>query len=388
MPGHRIARIILILIGLLLPILAVECGVRVFGPSLSRYSYVGFDMKRNLSHLDIHPIYGGFHIPSTTTWQWTAEYVTRVDINTRGLRERDIAYEKPPGVRRILVLGDSFVEATEVAVEESFSRRLEAHLLEGSGQPVQVINAGVVGYGTGQEYLLLRHEGVKYQPDLVVLLFFAGNDVSDNSWQLDYPLVRPIKPYFLIDASGALRPIPFLPPDLSAHRPGAFRQRLRRESLLFSKFDPDELGRVPSDPGYIRSILAPYASTVSPEVEEAWQVTEALLSATRDQAEAAGAQFVLVNVPAPWEVDPRFWEMMRWFFDLPPEGWELDRLNRRLGEIAARRNIAYVDLRPEFVRARIDHPSPLYYPIDGHWTSAGHDFAARSLIQSGLVTGR
>ncbi len=116
-------------------------------------------------------------------------------------------------------------------------------------------------------------------------------------------------------------------------------------------------------------------------------MTEALLSATRDRAEAAGARFVLVNAPAPWEVDPQYWDWLRGYFDLPSTGWDLDRPNRRLAEIAARRGITYLDLRPELRQALPEHPR-LYYQYDGHWTSDGHDFAARSLARSGLIRTR
>jgi hypothetical protein len=384
MRGPWITRLLLVLAGLLLPVLAVECGLRLAGPTLMRYSYVGFDSKLNLSHFELHPTYGGFHIPNTTAWQWTIEYVTRVDINSHGLREREIDYAKPPGLRRVLVLGDSFVEAIGVPVEEAFPRRLETHLTSRGGPPIQVINAGAVGYSTTQEYLLLQHEGLRYQPDVVVLLFFSGNDVSDNSPALDFPPVRPIKPYFAVDQNGALRQLPFAPPDLSARLPGPLQQWLRQESLLFGKLDPDELARVASDSGYINSILAPYADTSSPELEEAWQVTEALLSATRDEAEKAGATFVLVNIPAPWEIDPPFWDRMRWFFGLPETGWDMSRPSQRLAEIAARRGIAYLDLSPA-IRAALPTQPRLYYQIDGHWTSAGHDLAARAVIESGLI---
>lgn len=377
-------RLGLVLVGLLVPILTVECGLRLFGPTLAQYSYVGFDSKRNLSHFELHPVLGGFHVPNTTTWQWTVEYVTRVDINAHGLREREIPYEKPPGVQRVLVLGDSFVEATEVAVEDALPRRLETWLNARGGPPVQALNAGVVGYGTAQEYLLLKTEGVRYQPDVVVLLFFSGNDVTDNGYALDFPLVRPLKPYFAIGANGELRAVPFALPDLGAEHPSALRQRLRRESLLLSKLDQDVLGRVPRDPAYINAILAPYDSSPAPEVEEAWQVTEALLDATRDEAEAAGARFVLVNIPAPWEIDPVFWERMRWYFELPGDGWELEGPNRRLREIAARQGIALHDLRAEMAAA-VAEGQPLYLQLDGHWTRAGHDFAARRLAQSGLL---
>lgn len=387
MRGPSISRLILVLAGLLVPVLAVECGLRLAGPMLMHYTYVGVDARMNLSHFELHPAYGGFHTPNATVWQWTVEYVTRVDVNARGLREREIGYEKPPGLKRVLVLGDSFVEAIGVAVEDAFPRRLEAKLAAGNEPPVQVVNAGAVGFGTGQEYLLLRHEGVRYQPDVVVLLFFSGNDVADNSQRLDYAPIRVLKPYFEIDSNGALRQLPFTLPDLAASRPGPLRQWLRQRSLLFNKLDPDELGTVPTERGYVRSILAPYSDQGSADLDAAWSVTEALLSATRDEADAAGASFVLVNVPAPWEIDPPFWEMMRSFFDLPADGWDLDRPNRRLAEISARRNLTYLDLRPALQAALPDQPR-LYYRIDGHWTSAGHDFAADALARSGLIAFR
>ncbi|MGE3271795.1 MAG: SGNH/GDSL hydrolase family protein, partial [Chloroflexota bacterium] len=377
------------LLGLLLPVLGIECGLRVFGPALAQYGYVGLDARRNLSYFELHPVLGGFHVPNSTTWQWTMEYVTRVDINAHGLREREIEYQKPPGLWRILVLGDSFVEAAEVMAEDSMPRRLEAALNEGVGPPVQVINAGVVGYGTAQEYLLLQQEGVRYQPDVVVLVFFSGNDVTDNGWSLDFPYLRPIKPYFEVDGSGQLRQRPFTLPDLSATQPGPLRRWLRRESLLFGKLDGDELGKVTRNADYIRAIVAPYAAAPSPEVDASWQVTEALIRAVRDQTEASGARFVLVNVPAPWEIDPPFWERMRTYFGLPADGWDVDQPNRRLAEIVARQGFTYLDLRPD-LRAAVaagQRPGP-YFQIDGHWTRAGHELAGRSIAQSGFVSAR
>jgi SGNH hydrolase-like domain, acetyltransferase AlgX len=389
--GTWVVRLTLLLIGLLLPLLLVESGLRLAGPSLSRYTYVGLDTRRNLSYFMLHPIFGGFHLPNSTIWQWTAEYVTRVDINSLGLREREIGYDKPSGVRRILVLGDSFVEGAEVQAEETMARRLEA-LLEADrrangGPEVQVINAGVLGYSSAQEYLLLKHEGLRYHPDLVIQVVFTGNDVTENTYALDYPPLRQIRPYFQVDASGALHPLPLRLPPSPWGPPDSLRQRLRRESLLFSKLDPDELGRVPAEPGYIRTLVAAYADHSSADWEDAWQVTDALLTATRDEAEATGARFLLVNAPAPWEVDASYWDMMRWYLGLPSEGWNFEEPHRRLAEIVARRRMTFLDLRPAMRQSLADGQHP-YYHFDAHWTRTGHDVAARAILQSGLVSSR
>jgi hypothetical protein len=72
-------------------------------------------------------------------------------INAQGMRaDRDFAREKPPGLLRIVSLGDSFTVGYEVAAEESFSSVLEAELRK-AGLQVEVMNAGVSGYSNAEE---------------------------------------------------------------------------------------------------------------------------------------------------------------------------------------------------------------------------------------------
>jgi lysophospholipase L1-like esterase len=100
-------------------------------------------------------------------------------INSKGLRaDRDYPYEKPAGVRRVVCLGDSFTAGYEVDLEECFTRVLERELTA-AGRRVEVLNAGVSGFGTAEELLYLERELIKYSPDVVVISFY-GNDFSDN----------------------------------------------------------------------------------------------------------------------------------------------------------------------------------------------------------------
>jgi GDSL-like lipase/acylhydrolase family protein len=119
-----------------------------------------------------------------------------VHTNSNGLRDREYAYEKTPGTRRILVIGDSFVWGYGVEQPETFPKVLEARLPH-----VDVINAGVAGYGTDQELLWLRSEGVRYRPDLVILVM-CGNDDDENNHDLVYDVYR--KPRFRQDGRGEL----------------------------------------------------------------------------------------------------------------------------------------------------------------------------------------
>lgn len=99
-------------------------------------------------------------------------YAKDVAINSQGLRDREFAVPKPEGVYRILMIGDSLTFGSGVASADSLPKQLEAKL---GSAAVEVINAGVPGYGTYQERLLLEDVGLAYQPDLVILGFFHND---------------------------------------------------------------------------------------------------------------------------------------------------------------------------------------------------------------------
>jgi len=123
---------------------------------------------------------------------WSATtYDRTLTINSRGLRDREYPLAKPEGVFRILVLGDSFTWGYGVSDEEVFTERLEKALAT-AGRSVEVLNAGVSGWGTDQELLYLEREGLQSSPDLVVLAFFLYNDPDNIRHSVQYGLQKPL----------------------------------------------------------------------------------------------------------------------------------------------------------------------------------------------------
>lgn len=114
-------------------------------------------------------------------------------MNSTGIRGPEYAYEKGAHEYRIVILGDSFAEGYTVEFENLFSEVLKRRLNRDHGRSIQVINAGTGGYSTDQEWLWFMTEGVKYKPNLTVLLFLA-NDVLlntvDRYWRGYKPLFR------------------------------------------------------------------------------------------------------------------------------------------------------------------------------------------------------
>ena len=125
-----------------------------------------------------------------------------VSHNSLGLR--DIEIDGGPK-KTILFLGDSFVWGYDVEASQRFTDLLRRDLPQH-----RIVNAGIAGYGTDQEYLLMRRLWERIKPDVVVLIFCVDNDRRDNSTNSRYD--GHYKPYLeqMPDGSARFRgqPVP------------------------------------------------------------------------------------------------------------------------------------------------------------------------------------
>ncbi|HYU21024.1 MAG TPA: SGNH/GDSL hydrolase family protein [Chloroflexota bacterium] len=378
------------LLGTLGPLLALELALRLFGPFLPGNYDTGTYLVR-------HPSLGHFHVPGFDGWIKSREFTTHVQISPLGLRDKRTSYTKPPGTYRILFLGDSIVEAVQVQANEAISERLEVALSQSaSGRPVEVVNGGVAAYGTGQEYLLLDQEGVKYQPDLVILLFFVGNDVTNNDYRLelwDSDLRLALKPYFDLEPDGSLRLIPGPPPT----PPSGLAQRLRDCCALYNVLETGVMNKLNRE--YPREQLEAIGGLKTPlrglydarpegEWLRAWRISEALLARVRDRAAEMGARLVIVGAPEWRTLDVEAWRREVEGNRLSSGRLDAAAPTDQLGAIARQLGVPYVDLLPPLQQATSGGIGPLYYDFDKHWTATGHAVAAgaieRALREWGL----
>ena len=127
--------------------------------------------------------YGQYRIrrmrPSTEFWHTSVEGSWKFTINGQGFRDNhEYTYEKSPGTVRVVALGDSQTTGFEVRQERTYSAVIERYLNR-QGIKAEVLNTGVSGFSTAEALVFLEKEGVKYEPDFVVLGFYA-NDLQDN----------------------------------------------------------------------------------------------------------------------------------------------------------------------------------------------------------------
>jgi hypothetical protein len=371
-----LARTVAVLIGLLAPLLLLEAALRLFGPILPGNYDTGHYLER-------HPTLGHFNVPGFDGWIKTSEFTTRVTISPLGLRDPRTSYDRPSDVFRVLLLGDSFVEAVQVDASKTVAARLEAGLQAESSRRVEVVNAGVAGYGTGQEMLLFEQEGAKYNPQVVVVVVFLGNDIGDNSYRQDPQRGEPTsRPTFELDNARMIRVIPGAMPEA---RPDP-RGFLRSCCLLYNVFETGVLlklnsGPVRDQPEFendarylVRSL---YEKEPDPEMERSWRITERLLGLMRDRVRSENVQLVVVGAPDWLALDTEAWQERMGGSRAVSGRYAPDKPSRMLSEIAGKMGVPYVDLMP--VLASAPTAEPLYFPIDSHWTPAGHAIVAEAI---------
>jgi lysophospholipase L1-like esterase len=386
-PRRLLARFVLAAAATLFALAALELGLRLVG-----WSHPNFYRPDPVRGWELRPGAAG---------RWRQEGDAPVRINRDGLRDEEHPTAKPPRELRIALLGDSMVEALQVPRDRTFwelvERRLEG--CEGlRGRRVEVLNFGVSGYGTAQELLTLRHEVWKYRPDLVLLGFYAGNDVRNNYEPLDQD---PLRPYFTLAGE---------PPRLVLD--ASFREsrgyRLRRSApgrLLYGLLDASralQLGKQAKSAldglvgawkarkstrgeaalqelGLDNAVYAPPAGA---EWREAWRTTEALIRQMRREARAHGARFAVVTLTTPIQVDPDAAKRRAFAARLGVR--DLFAPERRLAAFARREGFPLLPLAPDLQRhaARTGaylHGFPNTPPGEGHWNFEGHRVAGNRI---------
>ncbi len=291
----------------LVALLLVEVGLRLLGIRFDASFYV-YD-----------PTLAWALRPGAAGWS-VSEGDTYVRINSEGQRDIERSIEKPPGTFRVAVLGDSMVESRQVSLDETYCMLTEKALPRCpamAGQRVEVLNFGVNGYGTAQEFLLLTTRVWKYRPDLVLLVFYPGNDLFDNSRPLDYA-AQGLRPYFVFRGDELVLDDSFRQ-DRYFRPASVLRHRVISEVISWSRLlqllntfnerryngrvrqkQQNAGGGVPSN----YSSTWPFLKPEHPYLLEAWRVTEALLLRVRDEARAHQADFALVCMPTPLQIAP------------------------------------------------------------------------------------
>ncbi len=258
--------------------------------------------------------------------------LTTSSLGLRGGAE--VQFEKKPGERRLVVVGDSFTFGEGVRDEEVWTDRL-AKKLEQEQRGITLINCAVMGYGLDQQALRLEELGMKFSPDLVVVGLF-GPDLDRN----ELTFRDDAKPRFVCDGDGLELvnvPVP------------------TEEALLAT------LGR-PSVVSYAWAMASKGMARLrerSPSAPK-WELARRILDRMRATAVRGGARLVVAYFPAKPGSFSR----------------NADRHETVVVEWARARGVPLVNVRDAFVALGSNRFFDVWH---GHWTPFGNEVVAETI---------
>ncbi len=381
---NRLFSSILVVAAVLFSALVAELGLR-----FSDFSYYWPQVRYP------DPVTGWAIPPGISGWQ-RLEGEAFVRINGDGWRDRPQPLQVKKGRFRIAVLGDSFTEAVQVPLGKTYWRILEDILPEcrsvENRKEIEILGLGASGYSTAQELLVLEERVWKYSPDLVILAFFTGNDILENSSALDGDEMRPYYVFkdgklvlnsdfqeseeyrdkngllgrvgmFLVQKSRLLQAL-----GLAGYRIEAARK------MAASKDDPPAM-----EPGVDPRLYQPPQDD---EWRSAWAVTEAIIQRMHKNVLEHQARFLLVTLSNGAQVhpDPEFRRRFAEKLAVPNLFYAEERL-RRFGLAMG---FPVLNMAPDFQRFADKtgiwlHGFPNTMPGVGHWNEDGHRLAAQRI---------
>ncbi len=403
---RRATKLIVIFTSILFALFIAEIALRIIG-----YTYPLFYTTDTARGYALRPCMQGWY---------RKEGAAYVRINCAGLRDREHAQAKPPNTFRIALIGDSYAEALQVPLEDTFWVVMEQKLQDCpvcGERKVEVINFGVSGYGTAQELITLQQQVWAYEPDMVLLAVTTNNDITDNS--------RALKktdeiPYYVLRDGQLMLDDSFLSTRAFRLRNSLLNRTGRwiRDNLrviqaihqaqhgIKTRLDARRAGvparAAPMNAASLASVnqqaTEPVGQTQGAELgadnliyrpppdevwQDAWRVTEALLLRMRAEVNAHGAQFVVVTLSNGIQVYPD--AQARQAFAQKLGVPDLLYPDLRIKALCEQAGIPVLTLAPQLQLYADEHKVFLHgFGPDignGHWNQTGHHVAGEMIAQ-------
>ena len=350
---------------LLIPLLASLFGVLLLELGLALFYPIPFSLEKNM-YFESDPYTGFRNKPYGSGF-----FPTGIDAvaNSRGHRDDEVELAKPAGVFRILALGDSFTVGANVEQEEVYAQVLEVLLNEGAAQPVEVVNSGTGGWSPFQYAQYYEYYGQEFEPDLVIVGFFAGNDtyVERNSVEqtraavLGRRLPREMGFGWDVYVRVALYENSHIARALMSGVP---------DQMNFNRQQCDEFNE------YFLAVQANrlhnHVAVPSAEALQTLDANVEHIARIRDLAAANGTRLLVMIFPDETQVNPDLQAQLV----APGEAsnYDFDNPQPLLRQRFAAMKIDYLDLLEE-IRA----DARCLYMNDTHWNPAGHRFVAERI---------
>lgn len=333
-------------------------------------------------------------------YQYDPEFGFRVrpyanGSNRFGFNDRDdYPIHKPKENFRILVVGDSFGWVGKL--DRNYTALLENKFEEYYGEHrVDVINTGYPTTHSGEQLLMLKRYGLQYNPDLVFLGFFCGNDfveahpyrkriiVNTTFFDIDrryertlfgYPIVKKSRLWYFIKQRYRI-----LQEKIRVHFEDAPPASGSEEEKVF-RFSEETFFNIERLRLDFCNIKAHQQGVYNMHINFVFKN----ISRMKELLEARHCQFVVGMFPDEFQINDDLVRQIFEYFDLEEQDYDLQFMQRLLKFRLDAENIPYVDLLRDFRRE--GRHTQLYFPQNTHWNDAGNELATQIIFQYLLPT--
>jgi len=309
---------------------------------------------------------------------------------------------------RIMVYGDSNIQARFSDDKNTFVRKLET-ILKHQGFPnTEVINAGVVGFGPDQSLIKFSQEADIYKPDLVIFHIFADNDYGDiirnrlfelnQSGKLkatDFPktLDAQIQDHTqaensnfistLLVVKAARKVIRLLTVDIRNEYFNNMQRSAVNEYAIYKASQPRKFSHF-DDHYDIDLAIHPKQESSTTKV----QLMSAVLGKAKDLADRKSIAFMVLIEPSVIDLTKKNSALSYQYLQRFPL-YRRNRLTAIIRKICIDKKIHYVDLFNPFMQ---NQPDKLYFIANDHWDDAGQALVAKEtasyIISNAIFAGQ
>ena len=287
-------------------------------------------------------------------------------LNSKGFKDLEFSTQKEAGTHRIIALGDSFAYGV-VPYQNNYLTLLEEKLNSNNKQKIEVYNMGLIGTGPKDYLSVLVNEGLSFNPDMVVISFYVGNDFIDNK-------ITAKERKLLSDRDSYV--ISFFKGLIKIHSQ-------YRGHIYFTKDDKyEDEGATFTDEVYLertqeRSLI--FASNpAEPEFfQNAFNDALGDLLKIKEICDYQNIKLVVVLIPDEVQVRPTLQQKVIEAFGVGADAFDFQLPNRLLAAEFEKNNINYLDLFDDFLV--VSDRTSLYKPNDTHWNIAGNKLAAEAM---------
>ena len=305
-------------------------------------------------------------------------FSTTFTTNSRGLRDKEYSLKKPDGVKRIVVVGDSFTWGFGVNDNENYTERLESML-----HNAEVINLGVTAYQLWKEILYFKKEGVLYNPDILIVGLCLNDFIHGKIEEKKVTSASNIKDHGKTEAKS------------QAATPINFKYYLKKYVFQNSAFFTFILDRINTSKSIIKGLsyiglkeltgfedldwnLMPALKDYPDYLKKCWEETQSDLLQFKRLASDSGVRLIIAVIPSVQSIQEISFRHTISYSIFDKDDFDLDKPYRMLKEFALKNNIEII-VPVNVFREANRGGQHLYLKRDMHFSAAGHDLFAHAI---------